>query len=273
MLLDSVYFCDNDAYYGSAIYTRAGSSGNMGVVNITITDATISNSNYGRSIYNNIDVTNSTIHYDVTNSILWTNGPEVYNTGGQVDANFAYCIIEGSGASTTWDQTIGVDGGNNSDSDPQLVIDGCNDGLLNNTSPAIGTGASGENIGYYQGVGITPFTFTANVANSNYCSGTSGDGFFNITVTDENLSSVTVTYTSSDNTIIDPNDFLITTTNGVSTVNYFVGSGLGSATINISVMNSLFQTDGTSFIVYNNETPVIDSIVSVPVSDMDTTIV
>ncbi len=111
----------------------------------------------GGAIYNDgylhmgVEVLNSRIE----NSILWNDdaavqGPEVHNTGINV---VAYSLIEGSGGSGGgWINTIGTDGGNNIDEDPDFVNESDPDGAdnipatgddglrLSTTSPAVNEG-------------------------------------------------------------------------------------------------------------------------------------
>ena len=58
---------------------------------------------------------------NVTNCIFWSNsatgsGNEVYNgSDPNTDPNFAYCDIEGSGGSSSWDPNFGSNDGGNID--------------------------------------------------------------------------------------------------------------------------------------------------------------
>jgi len=57
----------------------------------------------------------------INNSIIWGNeGSNVYNGNG-INATFAYSLIEGSGGSSNWKDSFGIDGGNNIDADPLFV--------------------------------------------------------------------------------------------------------------------------------------------------------
>jgi hypothetical protein len=63
----------------------------------------------------------------VTNCILWANsavneGDEIFND--DCYPSFMYCDIGGSGGSAGWDSLLGIDGGNNIDVDPMLVLAG-----------------------------------------------------------------------------------------------------------------------------------------------------
>jgi predicted outer membrane repeat protein len=110
----------------------------------------------GGALYNDgyIHMGNEILRSRIENSILWNNaasvqGPQVHNTGINV---VAYSLIQGSGGSGSWNVTIGTNGGNNIDEDPEFVneadADGADnipatgdDGLrLNISSPAINAG-------------------------------------------------------------------------------------------------------------------------------------
>ncbi len=125
------------------------------------------------TFYNNVANRGGAIFYDETfaitppmmdarleNSILHTNaaitsGPQIFINNGAANT-ISYSLIEGSGGSGGgWDASIGTDGGNNIDVDPQFVdiadSDGpdnipgtMDDGLaLTGISPAVNTGNNG----------------------------------------------------------------------------------------------------------------------------------
>ena len=61
-----------------------------------------------------------------TNCIMWGDAApdsnEVYNNSS--DPNFRYCDIQGSGGSSAWESSMGIDGGGNIDADPLFVNGG-----------------------------------------------------------------------------------------------------------------------------------------------------
>lgn len=97
---------------GGAIYNNSSSSP-------TIVNATISGNRAGGragAIYNESNSSPS-----LTNSILWDNSAtasaEIENSSTSFPT-FRYSIIEGSGGSSSWNSSFGVDGGNNMNVDP-----------------------------------------------------------------------------------------------------------------------------------------------------------
>jgi len=77
------------------------------------------------------------------NSILYANTPNnLANNSGDSYAEFSYSLIGGSGGSGAWVSTIGVDGGNNIDANPNFTNPAGNDFSLQDGSPAMGKGSN-----------------------------------------------------------------------------------------------------------------------------------
>ena len=76
----------------------------------------------------------------IANCILWQNNDEVFNPNGAVPT-FTNCIIEGSGGSTAWVDSFGIDGGNNLDVNPMFAAD-TNNLKLMAASPGIDAGVN-----------------------------------------------------------------------------------------------------------------------------------
>lgn len=123
----------------------SGTSGRGGALYITncapvFTNVTISNNTAaaGGGIYN--------IYYGKPvfgNSILYANTPNnLANNSGNSYATFSYSLIGGSGGSSTWVGSTGVDGGNNIDANPLFTNPAGNDFTLQNGSPAMGAGSN-----------------------------------------------------------------------------------------------------------------------------------
>ena len=85
----------------------------------------------------------------VANSILWANTgtPTVsrLSPGSRSPVTFAHSIVAGSGGSTSWDTSTGIDGGNNLDTDPLFRTPGT-DLRLAPGSPAIDAGSNTLNL-------------------------------------------------------------------------------------------------------------------------------
>ena len=82
----------------------------------------------------------ATVSPDIVNSILWGNGggnsPEVVATNG-AQPRFVHSIVQGSGGSSNWNDSYGIDGGGNADRNPEFA-DGS--AQLTSESPAIDAG-------------------------------------------------------------------------------------------------------------------------------------
>lgn len=77
------------------------------------------------------------------NSILNSNAPNnLANNSGDSYATFSYSLIGGSGGSSAWVSSTGVDGGNNIDANPNFTNPAGNNFSLQDGSPAIGKGSN-----------------------------------------------------------------------------------------------------------------------------------
>lgn len=189
-ILDSLQFYSNFAsYYGGAIYNEAtqygGSGGECRPVFYEILLSGNSAGITGSAVYNQagndqpdpytdfygycypkfMSTTFMNHSYDVMTSnqelgacsvemqdvIMWDESANEILNINYPTVEFANCLVNGSGGSSLWNNNFGVDMGNNLDEDP-LFVDYTNaDYRLQIGSPAIGTGYTGNNIGYYQG--------------------------------------------------------------------------------------------------------------------------
>ena len=122
---------------GGAMYNNGSSGGNSSptLINITFT-GNIAHSN-GGAMSNSAP--NGISNPSLINCILWND--DAYGICDEVDnssdanPNYTYCDIKGSGGSSDWDSSLGTDGGNNIDSDPEFVSS--SDYHLQDTSPCI----------------------------------------------------------------------------------------------------------------------------------------
>jgi C1A family cysteine protease len=113
--LTNCSFSGNSAVHGGAMFSHDHSSP-------ILTNCSFSgNSGDNGSAMGNHDHSSPTL----TNCILWGDsesglGNEL-NNGSNSTPTFSYCDVEGSGGSTDWDTSFGLDGGNNIDADPSFV--------------------------------------------------------------------------------------------------------------------------------------------------------
>lgn len=120
--LMNVVFYGNYADLGGAIHSHGldGGWSQPVVVNSTI----VSNSaEYGGALFTD-GFDNGKATPTILNSILWqnsavTSGNEVFNRDGE--PTLAFSIVENSNGSPGWDDSLGLDGGNNIDSDPKFI--------------------------------------------------------------------------------------------------------------------------------------------------------
>ncbi len=153
--LVNAWFGGNNGNFGGAVYVQLGT---LAIVNSVFYDNYVIN--YGGGIYNvvgNVTVTNGTFHANtatdggamanngaspvITNSIFWGDtGGEIYNFAGSAPV-VSYSLVEASGGSGPgWSSAVGIDGGNNLDTDP-LFEDAANaDFRLGSGSLAIDSG-------------------------------------------------------------------------------------------------------------------------------------
>ncbi|MBN1766768.1 MAG: hypothetical protein JW860_16055 [Sedimentisphaerales bacterium] len=116
-LLINCLFYNNQAGYGGGVaFSWKSWPTNMpGIFNCTIVNNESENDGSGLYLFKSGPI--------VKNCIIWGNeGKDVYYdpTTSYADPLFAYCDIEGSGGSSSWDTSIGQDGGGNIDTDPLL---------------------------------------------------------------------------------------------------------------------------------------------------------
>ena len=113
--LTNVTFSGNTATYdGGGMFNEYSSSP-------TLTDVTFS----GNTAEHGGGMVNSQSNPTMTNTILWGNtatisGNQIYNASGSIPI-ISYSDIQGSGGSSSWDLSLGTDGGGNIDSDPLFV--------------------------------------------------------------------------------------------------------------------------------------------------------
>jgi predicted outer membrane repeat protein len=158
--LTNMIFLDNYAQQGGAVY-NTGSSPNF--VNTVFSK---NGATSGGAIYNSyvsapsfVNATFSGNHATylggalycvapmaIQNSILWNNGyNSIYFFDDYSRPTFYHCIVNGSGGSSSWIGSIGLDGGNNLDTDPLFYNYLANDFRLTNSSPALDNGYNGYN--------------------------------------------------------------------------------------------------------------------------------
>ncbi len=123
--LINVTFSSNSAVsVGGAIYNDAYFSGTSSP-NLTNVTFSGNNAQYGGAMYNYGYPDGSTSSPNLSNVILWAdsaslNGPEVVNESN-AEPHYDHSVIEGSRDSNgDWDTSLGVDDGNNLDTDPYL---------------------------------------------------------------------------------------------------------------------------------------------------------
>ncbi|MEF8811312.1 MAG: right-handed parallel beta-helix repeat-containing protein, partial [Bacteroidales bacterium] len=154
-VLMNCVFSGNSADYGGGIYTYADN----GTCNPRLINCTLSGNNSsvsGGAMFNEESAP------ELINCILWNNsgdGVSMLNAS----PSYAYCNIEGSGGSSSWDTSYGVDNGNNMDEDPDFVMpvsygdapSTTGDFRLYEGSPCIDTADNAANTGEYDIVGNT----------------------------------------------------------------------------------------------------------------------
>jgi len=144
-IMTNIVILDNSAEYtsGAGMYNM---NSQPTLINVTINGN--STGNNGGGIFND----NSDIA--IINSIIWDNSSQAI-TGTAATSIFnldstpviSYSLIQGSGGSTAWVASLGVDGGNNLDADPKFVSN-YNDLHLQADSPAINVGNNSRCLAY-----------------------------------------------------------------------------------------------------------------------------
>jgi predicted outer membrane repeat protein len=164
--LTNVTFNENvvTSGYGGAIANNGTSSGqsNPTLINVTISGnrSGAFDDGYGSCLngYEGAGISNNSANPTIINTILW--GDEIMDCSAGTDGEFipneignfgtavpviSYTIIQGSGGSSSWDTSLGTDGGYNLDIDPLLGSLSDNGGFtrtmaLGSGSPAIDAG-------------------------------------------------------------------------------------------------------------------------------------
>jgi hypothetical protein len=128
--VQNVLISGNTATWGAAAWFT--DSGNPFLLNCTVTGNVAGLQ--GISIFpGTLGTTN------VRNSIIWE--PIDYGSGDfSAHISYANSIVKGSGGSTNWNSSLGIDQGGNLDSDPLFVNPTAGDCRLQSCSPAINTG-------------------------------------------------------------------------------------------------------------------------------------
>jgi len=159
---ENVLICSNSAKDGSAIANVSGAADGCStgggaciptLVNVTITN----NSGYkAEPIFSYVE--EGACNPSFINALIWGNvgyDTAVVNRTGAFPS-FQNCLIEGSGGSLNWLGEIGQNNANNIDVNPLFVDKSSCTGELKSLSEALNAGNStyGNNIGYYQGIGI-----------------------------------------------------------------------------------------------------------------------
>lgn len=122
--LTNVTFSQNHASVngdGGAMYNYGRNNGTSSPILINVTFSGNS-ADRGGAIYNS--ASNGASYPELTNVILWgdaaNSGPEIFSNGSESQALLTNCIVQGSGGSSNWDDSIGFDAGGNLDADPHL---------------------------------------------------------------------------------------------------------------------------------------------------------
>ncbi|KKL91120.1 hypothetical protein LCGC14_1897870, partial [marine sediment metagenome] len=130
-ITNTIFWGNSAEAYGGGLYCYEG---DVVITNCTIADNTAA---YGGGLGNgSSDPT-------ITNTIFWGNsavssGDEVYKSSGS--PVYSYCDIKDSGGSSSWDTSLGTDGGGNIDVDPDFVDAANDDYHLDRSSPCIDAG-------------------------------------------------------------------------------------------------------------------------------------
>jgi hypothetical protein len=140
---------DNYAAYGGGIYTYDSSPTYMNVSidnNYADSDGSAMYNDNASPLFINVTIADNNgsvfmYNYEAQpvfrNSIIWEDADEIYNEGDSSHAEFAYCILKGSGGSSNWYSDINIDGGHNIDANPYLSDE---DYSIPADSPAIDAG-------------------------------------------------------------------------------------------------------------------------------------
>lgn len=108
LLFTNTLVSGNKAKNGGGFYENYANASKF--TNVTIVGNTAAK---GGALYNS--ASNPTIQ----NSIIWGNANPIYNSGST--PSFAYSLIENSGGSAVWDNSVGKDQGHNLDNDPGFI--------------------------------------------------------------------------------------------------------------------------------------------------------
>ncbi|MEM8859195.1 MAG: choice-of-anchor Q domain-containing protein, partial [Chloroflexota bacterium] len=165
---------------------------------LTLTNLTVS----GNSAAEGGGIYNHDSSLSMANSIVWGNAAEPFFSTAVSTAAIQYSIVEGSGGSSSWDSAIGVDGGNNLDSDPLFTtsIDANNapstggDFNLQQGSPALD---SGNSLLYTNPI-TTDISGNDRIQNGTIDMGAYEAGIFDLDITFDGLGSGTIAGTSDD---------------------------------------------------------------------------
>lgn len=266
--IQNALFYNNSSYYsGSAIRNYAGqTSGSYGgSINCTIINSSFVENT--TTAISNVSEASGTVTSDLTNVILWNEGVSEFVSSGFTTADFQYCLVQGSGGSgASWDAVIGVDNGNNYDSNPEFVDMINGDVTLKSVSPALNTGniTYGNNIGYYQGAGVIIFGISQ-INDVEICLGELIPQL-SMSVVDNNPDLVTFTIYSSDTTFVKEQNISITGSGDQRNVIIAATETTsGQTIISIVGQNNLNETDSISFIFAINEKPVVTAVNTISV--------
>lgn len=264
-----LFYKNTVGFLGSAVFNRASSNTvstcKPKFINVTFTE----NKSTGgpeASMYNDTDGAACTP--ELINVLMWDEQqysmgtPEIENYG-VASANISNSLILNSGGSSSWNTALGIDGGNNIDSEPYFIDQANGDVTLKSVSPALNAGNTtyGNNIGYYQGSGVDMFVIFE-TEDFVICEGevlpTINFDFFDL-----NPAQVSFTTSSSNVNFILNEDISIsgTGTNRILTISNFVNS-TGTSLITVFGENNIGEKDSIEFNIKINQIPIISNVSS-----------